>query len=495
MSSEGGSAKSETKATPSSAVENSVVKIFSQMAAPGFEKPWSKGSATEVTGTGVVIDGKRILTNAHVVTFSSEIQIQANQSGDKIGAAVEAIAPGIDLAVLKLDDEKFFESHPPLRRAEKLPQLRDAVTVYGYPKGGTSLSVTKGIVSRIEFTEYNFPVSGLRIQLDAAINPGNSGGPAVVDDKLIGIAFSHLTDAENIGYVIPCEEIDLFLTEIKDGKYVGKPAFHEETQTLENPALRAYLKLAPDVKGVAIDRPYSNDPSYPLKKWDVVTRIGTAAVDDEGMVKMSENLRVRFRYMVQHVTKNGKIPLTVIRSGKELQVEVPALMNYPLIIPGRGSEYSPYFILGPVVFSEARSELISTLVKNVKASTWLMHLVSHGSPLVTEYAAKQTVPDEKVVFIASPFLPNKLAKGYGNPVLNVVKGVNAHPVKNLKDLVETIRDSKDEFLTFESADRYTETLVFRRKEMIDATESILNDNGIRSQGSAEIMSIWNAKSK
>jgi len=34
-------------------------------------------------------------------------------------------------------------------------------------------------VSRIEFVAYNFPVSGLRIQIDAAINPGNSGGPAI----------------------------------------------------------------------------------------------------------------------------------------------------------------------------------------------------------------------------------------------------------------------------------------------------------------------------
>ncbi|MGZ4986363.1 MAG: S1C family serine protease, partial [Chthoniobacterales bacterium] len=279
------------KPTPSSAVENSVVKIFSSIRAPDLTKPWAKQAAAEVTGSGVVIEGKRILTNAHVVAFSSQVQIQANQAGDKLAANVEAIATGIDLAVLKLEDEKFFDTHSPLPRAEKIPEIKDAVMVYGYPTGGTSLSITKGIVSRIEFTPYNFPVSGLRIQLDAAINPGNSGGPAVVDDKLIGIAFSHLGGAENIGYVIPGEEIELFLHAIANGKYAGKPGLYEEWQTLENPALRSFLKLGDDVQGIVVRHPLNEDASYPLKKWDVITRIGDTPIDDEGMVKIGPNLR------------------------------------------------------------------------------------------------------------------------------------------------------------------------------------------------------------
>ncbi len=88
---------------------------------------------------------------------------------------------------------------------------------------------------------YNYPVSGLRIQVDAAINPGNSGGPAIAGDKMIGLAFSKLGgDAQNIGYIIPNEEVDLFLKDIADGHYDGKPAMYDELQTLENPALREY---------------------------------------------------------------------------------------------------------------------------------------------------------------------------------------------------------------------------------------------------------------
>src|ERR1700761_6599693 len=220
-------------------VANSVVKIFSTVRYPDVFKPWTKSAPSSITGSGVVIEGKRILSNAHVVQYASQVQIQANQAGDKVSATVEAIAPGIDLAVLKLDDETFFDTHPPLPRAKMLPEIKDTAMVYGYPEGGSSLSITKGIVSRIEFAPYNFPVSGLRIQLDAAINPGNSGGPAVVGDKMIGLAFSRLNDADNIGYIIPSEEIDLFLQDMADGHYDGKPALFDDFQTLENSALRS----------------------------------------------------------------------------------------------------------------------------------------------------------------------------------------------------------------------------------------------------------------
>src|SRR5262249_7529621 len=201
----------------------------------------------------------------------------------------------------------------PLPRAKMLPEIKDTAMVYGYPEGGTSLSITKGIVSRIEFSAYNYPVSGLRIQLDAAINPGNSGGPAIVGDKMIGLAFSRLTEADNIGYIIPSEEIDLLLQDIADGHYDGKPDLFDDFQTLENPALRAFLKLDKSVQGMIVHKPDSTDPAYPLKEWDVVTKIGDTPVDDQGMIKLGPNLRVHFRYMVQKIAKNGKLPMTVVR--------------------------------------------------------------------------------------------------------------------------------------------------------------------------------------
>src|SRR5271167_2631509 len=232
-------------AVESPALEDSVVKIFSTMRLPDPFKPWAKQAPSEATASGVVIEGRRILTNAHAVLYASQVQVQANAAGDKESATVLAIAPGIDLAVLQLDDPSFFDSHPPIGPALELPEIKGPLLACGFPTGGSSLSITKGIVSRIEFVSYNYPVSGLRIQVDAAINPGNSGGPAIAGDKMIGLAFSKLSggDAQNIGYIIPNEEVELFLKDIADGHYDGKPAMYDDLQTLENPALREYLKL------------------------------------------------------------------------------------------------------------------------------------------------------------------------------------------------------------------------------------------------------------
>ncbi len=354
-------------AAGSGAIENSVVKIFSTVRYPDPYQPWTKQPPVDVTGSGVVIEGRRILSNAHVVNYASQVQIQANQAGDKISATVEFIAPGIDLAVLKLDDDKFFDMHPPLALARTLPGVKDMVLAYGFPEGGNSLSITKGIVSRVEFTPYNYAVQGLRIQIDAAINPGNSGGPAVVGDKMIGLTFSRLVNAENIGYIIPNEEIELFLRDIADGHYDGKPAMYDTLQTLENPALRSFLKLSPDVEGVVIHKPYKDDPAYPLKEWDVIAKIGDTPVDDQGMTKLGDDLRVRFQYLIQHMATNGAVPLTIVRAGKELKINLPVSADYPRLIPPLDGAYPSYFICGPLVFSAATAEFMGSFLATKNA--------------------------------------------------------------------------------------------------------------------------------
>jgi S1-C subfamily serine protease len=474
------------------AVENSVVKIFSTMRYPDPYRPWTKQSPTDVTGTGVVIKGKRILTNAHVVGYASQIQIQANQAGDKLFATVEYIAPGIDLAVLKLDDEGFFDTHPPLALGNSLPDIKDTVMVYGYPEGGNTLSITKGIVSRIEFVPYHFFVSGLRIQIDAAINPGNSGGPAIVGDKMVGLAFSHLNRADNIGYIIPCEEIELFLRDIADGHYDGKPAMFDDFQTLENPALRSFLKLDKSVHGLVVHKPFNDAPDYPLKEWDVVTRIGDVPVDDQGMIKTGDNLHVRFVYLVQQLATNGHVPLTIVRDAKEMNIELPVASKRPQVIPDLENGYPSYFICGPMVFSEATKDFIRYLIGGDDGQRWIGMLASMGSPLLMRLTDKPDFAGERLVVVSSPFFPHKLAEGYGQPNYQVVKTVNGIPIKNLKHLVEVLRDSKEDFLTIAFDSRASETLVFPRKAMLAATDEILNDNGIRSQGTPDVMAVWNA---
>ncbi len=476
---------------PDAAVENSVVKIFATARYPDPYRPWAKQAPKDFTGSGAIIDGHRILTNAHVVLYASQIQVQANQAGDKVSATVEAVAPGIDLAVLKLDDESFFDTHAPLARAKTLPDIKDAVMVYGYPEGGSSLSITKGIVSRIEFVPYNGPTQGLRIQVDSAINPGNSGGPALVGDKMIGLAFSKLAGgAENIGYIIPGEEIELFLADIADGKYDGKPAMFDHYQTLENPALRSFLKLDKSVEGVVIHQPESDAADYPLKEWDVLTKIGDTPIDDQGMVRLGD-LRVNYRYMVQTIARDGKIPLTLVRAGKEMRVELPVSATRPVLMPETEGGYPSYFVYGPLSFTEASNLFLGGLAG--ARSPYLGALVYRGSPLITRSGDKESFPGERLVVVSSPFFPHKLAKGYESPFAEVVKSINGVAVKNLNGLVETLRDCKDEFITLEFDGRGGETMVFPRAEMVSATDDILTDNGVRSQGSADTLAIWNAK--
>ena len=473
-----------------SGVENSVVKVFSTARYPDPYRPWTKQAPTEFTGSGVVIDGKRILTNAHVVLYASQVQIQANQAGDKISATIEAVAPGIDLAVLKLDDESFFEKHAPVPRARALPEVKDAILAYGFPTGGTSLSITKGIVSRIEFASYNFPVSGLRVQIDAAINPGNSGGPAFVGDQMVGLAFSRLGGGDNIGYIIPNEEIDLFLADLADGHYDGKPAMFDELQTLENPALRSFLKMDKAVEGMIVHHPESAAADYPLKEWDVITRIGDTPIDDQGMIKLGANLRVRFQYLIQKIARAGKLPLTIVRAGKEPKVELPVAAERPQLIPDIKGDYPPYFVYGPLVFSKVTNAYLSFLGNNAGMTAFYGYI---RSPLVVRRGDQPAFDGEELVLISSPFFPHKLSKGYSNPSAYVLHSVNGTPVKNLLGLVALLRDLKDEFVVFEFDQRGGESIVFSRKEMIAATEDILTDNGVRAQGSPDTLAVWNAK--
>jgi len=473
------------------AVEDSVVKIFATARLPDLFKPWTKQAPRDATGTGIIIEGKRILTNAHVVLYANQVQVQANQSGDKISATVESIAPGIDLAVLKLDDESLFDTRPPLPRARALPDVKDAVLVYGFPTGGTNLSITKGIVSRIEFAGYNFPTSGLRIQIDAAINPGNSGGPALSADRMIGLAFSRLGGGENIGYIIPCEEIDLFLADVADGRYDGKPSMFDTLQTFENPALRPFLKLDKSVEGMIVTENDTVDPAYPLKPWDVITKIGDTAIDNEGQVKVEPNLRIRFQYLIQKIAKNGRVPLTVVRGAQPRVIDLPLTANRPTLLPSLDGDYPSYFVYGPIVFSVATQDFIGSFT-NVN---WVNSLSAAASPLVTRRSDRPAFAGEELVVITSPFFPHKLSKGYSPAVAQVVKSVNGTRVKNLLHLVELLRNVKDDFVVFDFEGRGQETIVFPRKDMVAATEDILTDNGVRAQGTADTLAVWNAKSK
>ena len=150
---------------------------------------------------------------------------------------MKTIAPAIDMAIVEVDSPGFFDQRPPLALADHFPAMKQSVSVYGYPMGGEELSITQGIVSRIECASMYYGNTAVRIQIDAAVNPGNSGGPAVADGKLIGLVFSKFSSGENIGYLLAAEEVRTFLQTIQHGPYLGKPQLRDALATTENAAL------------------------------------------------------------------------------------------------------------------------------------------------------------------------------------------------------------------------------------------------------------------
>jgi S1-C subfamily serine protease len=467
-------------------IRPSVVKIHTTKRFPNPYRPWTKEAPKTVSGSGVVIDvaGKlRVLTNAHVVSYSREIYVQGYQSADKIEAKLLAMAPGMDLALLEVDDA-FFKSRPALPLADGLPKIKDAVNAYGYPTGGEELSVTEGIISRIEIAGYNYGVVGLRIQVDAALNPGNSGGPTLSDGKVAGIVFSGIPSADNIGYLIPADEVRMFLADVADGNYDGKPNLAIGMQTSENEAMRDMLKLDAKTTGVVVSRPESGE-DYPLKEWDLITHIGEHAIDNDGRVQVRDDLRVSFRYYVPKLAKDGTVEMTVVRKNETKKVNVPVPAERDLLVPPLKNDYPRYFMLGPLVFTAATRELVVAGGDRMAAT-----LSQFESPLLTRLSDVKAFKDEELVAISSPMFSHKITKGYNNPILAVVSEVNGVKIKNLRHLVETLRDSKDEFVVFKFDDKRGESIVFKRKEMMAATDDILNDNGIREPYSKDLRDAW-----
>lgn len=470
---------------------DSVVKVIASLSYPNPVQPWARGKAVEVTGTGVVIEGKKILTNAHLVTYATEVHVQPRPGADKVEAHVVGLGTDIDLAVLAVKEDKFFEKRPALARTRQLPKVQDGVAVHGFPVGGAELSVTKGVVSRIDHGAAYGLTPGVLVQVSAAINPGNSGGPAVADDKMIGVVCSRLNDAEGIGYVIPNEEIDGFLARLKDGRYESKPmeATGTDFQRLENPALRGLLKLDDKTRGVLVRPPEHRGADYPLQEFDVLTRIGTYEVNNDGMVRLENDTRVPFVALVPRLARGRAVPLTVLRGGKPVAASLPVTTRDNRVIREFEGEKPSYFIHGPLVFSPVKADALPLYFRMNPA------LYGSGSPLITRRFDRVRFPGEELVVVTRPMFDHKIAKGYDDPVGRVVQEVNGARVKNLVHLVETIRDSTDTYLRFRFAEEGAEILVFDRKEMDRVTEEILEENGIAPtrRGSADALKAWNRK--
>ena len=101
--------------------------------------------------------------------------------------------------------------------------------------------------------------------------------------------------------------------------------------------------------------------------------------------------------------------------------------------------------------------------------------------------------NEELVVVASPLFPHRITKGYDDPNRSVISEVNGVPVRNLRHLVELLRDNRDEQISFKFASSGVlthETMVFNRKDLLEATGKILEENGIRYPYSQDLRAVW-----
>lgn len=174
---------------------------------------------TQSLGSGVIIDSRGyILTNAHVIEKASKIFVALPDSKKELEAELIGKEERIDLAVLKISEDKGLP-HITLFRADDL-MVGETVIAIGNPLG-LGHSVTTGVVSaprrRIPVGDNSFSVF---IQTDALINPGNSGGPLLnINGELIGINTAIAKQAQGIGFAIPIDNVKRVLDDlIKYGK-------------------------------------------------------------------------------------------------------------------------------------------------------------------------------------------------------------------------------------------------------------------------------------
>lgn len=331
-------------------LSSSVVKIFTSSAKPDYKRPWQKRGQSYSSGSGAIIEHNFILTSAHVVDNGVYIEVQKASCPKKYISHVKWISHETDLALLEIEDKTFFENTKALR-FDGLPYRQAGVVAYGYPEGGNEISITQGIVSRIEQRRYAYSgESLLTIQIDAAINPGNSGGPVLnKEGKVVGVAMQGLSSSDNIGYLVPTPIIKHFLDDISDGNYDGFPNTGISVQSMENKALKKYYNMG-NKTGVIIRRVNigSSSDGY-LKKGDILLAIDGVLISDNFTVPMKKNGRVSANYLVAKHQVGETCEMKILRNNKVMKIKIPLKVKVELI--SYEHEKSPeYYIFGGLVF-------------------------------------------------------------------------------------------------------------------------------------------------
>jgi len=421
-------------------IRDCIVKIYTTYNKPRYSRPWMMRGQSSRTGSGCIIAGNRVLTNAHVVSDQTFLQVRRAGQADKYVAAVESVSHELDLAILTVEDQSFFQGTNPLKIGD-LPQIGQKVIAYGFPKGGTRITITEGIASRIDRKRYSHSnFWNLVCQIDAAVNSGSSGGPVISNNKIVGVAFQ-VTKGQNIGYMVPAPVIKHFFDDLKDGTHNGVPDLPITWQNLENPQIRHFHGMTKNQSGILITKIaplFMGEGLFDLN--DIILSIDGYDVANDGSIGFRDGERINLDYAVDQKQVNDVISIRVLRQGQVQQLEVDlktSKTSYGHLVPRNQYETSPsYFITGGLVFSQLTTNYL--LIWNKWSD------VPHE--LKSYYYATRSLKnqDREQIVVLIDVLADKINVGYTYFEDKVVSQINGKSIQSMQDLVHAFEDHKEE---------------------------------------------------
>ena len=415
----------------------SIVNIDVSMLIPDFREPWNAGQPSGGSGTGFLIGKNRFLTNAHVVSNATKLVIRTSDDPEPHPARIVFIAHDCDLAIIEAESGAHFDKLKPLSFGD-IPKLNTEVIAVGYPIGGERVSVTRGVVSRIDFRPFSHTGvdNHLAIQVDAAINPGNSGGPVMQGGKVVGVAFQGYSGrvAQNVGYMIPTPVIQRFLKDVEDGHYDHYVDLAVGDFAVENPAQIKGLKLENNGLGVMIaDVEPAGAAGGVLKIGDVLLAIDGNPVLNNGLIRVDGEL-VDMNEVVERKFAGDKVRVDFIRDRKKQSAELTLKRFLPYVKLGLQYNLRPrYVVYAGLVFQPMDRNLMDAhSIRDPLTSYWF-----------DNYMTQKLYQERPEVVILTNVLTDEVNTYLGPYQHSIVDEVNGVKVKSLKD-VKAALARKDE---------------------------------------------------
>ena len=458
-------------------IQKSLVRITATEVQPDYRAPWNSGGVQRGVGAGFVIEGNRIMTNAHVVSNARYLTVERDGDPNKYPATVLFIAHDCDLALLKVSSPDFFKNMLPLPFGG-IPELESTVSAYGYPLGGERMSVTTGIVSRIDFQLYTHSSvdSHLAIQISAQINPGNSGGPVMQDSKVVGVAFQGYSGdvAQGVAYMIPTPVIRRFLRDIEDGKYDRYVDLGITPIDLQNPALRHFLGLKDDDRGVLVGTVVAAGPSAnSLQAGDVLLAIDDHPIASDGTVEL-EGSRVEMPEVVERKFKGDKVKLDIWRDKKPLTVHIELGTVWPYLYLAHGYDVRPrYVVYGGLLFQPLTLDLMEAYQPS---DVRIRHFFDY-------FVLEQIYLEHPEVIILTNILPDPTNTYLAPYRASIVDEINGKKIKRLDDLAAAFAEKVDRHVVRMIGDG--PPLVLDPKEVESARERIKTRYNVVSEQNLE----------